>query len=189
MPEYAVVTGGRTHLVGVTGDGPALQVSLEGHLVPVRLEPVVGSTQFRVTAGELRQSAMIRRSGADIIVTLDDEQYRVRVELAVPIARKTPTSPSGAGEVKAPIPGLVVSVEVAEGDIVEQGRPVAVMEAMKMQSEMRAPVAGTVTSVRIRPGQEVMGGTVLVTIMPAGGQGEGTGNRATGKHNMPDGLS
>ena len=173
MPEYEVVTGGRTYLVRVTGEGPALQVLLDGQLVPVRLEPVVGSSQFRVTAGDLRRSAVIRRSGADIVVTLDDEQYRVRVESAVPIARRTPTSPSGAGEVKAPMPGLVVSVEVAEGDTVEQGRPVAVMEAMKMQSEMRAPVAGTVTSVRIRPGQEVMGGTVLVTIAPAGNRDNG----------------
>ena len=122
MPEYAVVAGGRTYLVGVTGDGPGLQVSLDGQLIPVRLEPVVGSTQFRITAGDLRRLAMIRRSGADIVVTLDDEQYRVRVESAVPIARRASTSPSGAGEGKAPIPGLVVSVAAAGGGTGGAGR-------------------------------------------------------------------
>ena len=168
MPEYAVTSGEQTYLVRVTGDGSMLQVSLDGQLVPVRLEPVVGSTHFRVTAGELRRSAVIRRSGGDIIVTLDDEQYRLRVEPAVPIARRTRMSASGAGEVKAPMPGLVVSVDVAEGDTVEQGRPVAVMEAMKMQSEMRTPLAGKVTAVHVKPGQEVMGGTILVTVAPSG---------------------
>ena len=164
MPEYVVISGPRRYFVHVTGDGSALQVSLRGAHVPVRLEPVAGSTCFRLAAGDRRQSAVIRRSGADIIVTLDDEQYRLRVESALPIERKTPVSPSGAGEVKAPMPGLVVSVAVAEGDQVEQGRLLVVMEAMKMQSELRAPWAGIVTAVYVRAGQEVMGGTVLVTV-------------------------
>jgi biotin carboxyl carrier protein len=79
-------------------------------------------------------------------------------------------------EVTAPIPGLVVSVEVAEGDVVEQGRPVVIMEAMKMQSEMRTPMGGIVTAVHVKPGQEVMGGTVLVTVAPRNGE-QGTGDR------------
>jgi biotin carboxyl carrier protein len=57
-------------------------------------------------------------------------------------------------------------VEASAGEAVEQGRPLVVMEAMKMQSELRAPVAGRVAAVHVAPGQEVMGGTVLVTIVP-----------------------
>ena len=167
MPEYAVTAGGRTYRVHIAGEGPVLQVALDGEVLPVRIDPVVGRGQVRVTAGDLRLSAAIRRSGEEIVVTLADEQYRLRVEPALPIPRRARAHPSGAGELRAPIPGLVVSVDVAEGDTVEQGRPLVVMEAMKMQSELRAPLAGVVTAVHARAGQEVMGGTVLVTIAPA----------------------
>jgi biotin carboxyl carrier protein len=57
-------------------------------------------------------------------------------------------------------------VEIAEGDVVEPGRSLVVMEAMKMQSELRAPLGGRVTAVHVKPGQDVMGGTVLVTVAP-----------------------
>jgi biotin carboxyl carrier protein len=166
MPEYAVAAGGRTYVVRITGAGPALQVSLDGRSSSLRLEPAAGRTYFLVTFDDIRRPAVIRRSGGEVIVTLDDEQYRLRVGPAVPIGRRAAAGPSGMGEVKAPIPGLIVSVEIAEGDVIEQGRPVVVMEAMKMQSELRAPLAGTVTAVHVKPGQEVMGGTVLVTVTP-----------------------
>jgi biotin carboxyl carrier protein len=110
---------------------------------------------------------MTRRSGDEIIVTLDDGQYRLRVEPAMPIARRTRAGRAAAADLRAPIPGLIVSLDAVEGQRVEQGRPLVVMEAMKMQSELRAPVAGRVAAVHVAPGQEVMGGTVLVTIVPA----------------------
>jgi biotin carboxyl carrier protein len=180
MAEYAVAAGGRTYLVRVTGEGPVLHVAVDGHTAPMRLEPVVGSTHFQITSGDLRHSAVIRRSAGEVIVTLDDEQYRLRVGPAVPIARRSAAGPSGMVEVTAPIPGLVVSVEVAEGDVVEQGRPVVIMEAMKMQSEMRTPMGGIVTAVHVKPGQEVMGGTVLVTVAPPRARGTGTQDRDRG---------
>ncbi len=168
MPDYAVSTGGRIYVARVTEDGAALQVSLDGQMVPVQLDPWVGSTYFRFTAGDRTGTAVIRRGGPELIVTLGEEQYRLRVEPAVPIVRKAATNASGAREVKAPMPGLVVSVEVAEGQIVEQGRAVAVMEAMKMQSEIRAPVRGKVTAVQVQAGQEVAGAAVLVVMEPTG---------------------
>ncbi|HEY6059559.1 MAG TPA: hypothetical protein VIV10_03145, partial [Gemmatimonadales bacterium] len=130
MPEYAVATGGRTYVVRVIGEGPALQVSVDGQTSALRLEPLVGSTCFHVTSEDIRQSAVIRRSGEEIVIALDDEQYRLRAGPAVPITRRSATGPSMMGEVKAPIPGLIVSVEIAQGDVVEQGRSLVVMEAM-----------------------------------------------------------
>ena len=186
MPEYAVAAGGRTHVVRVAGEGPALQVSVDGQTSSLRLEPLVGSTYFQLTSGDLRRSVVIRRSGGEIVVTLDDEQYRLRAGPAVPITRRSASGPSMMGEVKAPIPGLIVSVEIAEGDVVEQGRSLVVMEAMKMQSELRAPVGGIVTAVHVRPGQEVMGGTLLVGIDP-GNRARGTGDDAPPSSARPRG--
>lgn len=168
MAEYAVSAADRTYIVRVEDEGAGMRVQVGGEPVPVRLERWVGSTQFRLVMDGVVRPTAIRRSGDEVIVTLGDEQYRLRVGLAVPIPRKAaPRGSASAREITAPMPGLVVSVEVAVGDTVEQGRAVAVMEAMKMQSELRAPLAGKVTAVRVRAGEEVAGGTVMVIVEPA----------------------
>ena len=62
------------------------------------------------------------------------------------------------------MPGIVVSVAVQEGDSVEKGDSVVVLEAMKMENEIRATSAGTVTRVEVAPGDTVEAGAVLVEI-------------------------
>jgi len=70
----------------------------------------------------------------------------------------------GPSELRAIIPGRVVSVDVAEGDTVEAGGRLLVLEAMKMQNEVRAPRAGTVARLAVGPGQTVELGDVLLVI-------------------------
>jgi pyruvate carboxylase subunit B len=62
----------------------------------------------------------------------------------------------------APMPGLVVRVNVKAGDTVEAGQGLIVMEAMKMENELRAHGAGVVKAVRVAPGDAVEKGAVLV---------------------------
>jgi biotin carboxyl carrier protein len=70
----------------------------------------------------------------------------------------------GSQEVRAPMPGKVVRVLAAVGDIVDEGRGLVVVEAMKMQNEMKSPKAGRVTEVRARAGVSVTAGEELVVI-------------------------
>jgi len=70
----------------------------------------------------------------------------------------------GPAELRAIIPGRVVSVDVAEGDAVDRGGRLLVLEAMKMQNELRAPRAGTVARVAVAPGQTVELGDLLVVL-------------------------
>ena len=70
----------------------------------------------------------------------------------------------GPLEVRAIIPGRVLSVEVADGDSVEAGQRVLVVEAMKMQNELRSPRAGTIRGVAVGPGQTVELGDVLLVV-------------------------
>lgn len=67
-------------------------------------------------------------------------------------------------EVRAPMPGLLVTLHAAEGAAVAAGQPLIIMEAMKMQMEIRAPRAGTVRRVHVQAGQEIAGDQLLVTI-------------------------
>jgi biotin carboxyl carrier protein len=67
-----------------------------------------------------------------------------------------------AGVLKAPMPGLVVRVQVQPGEQVAAGDPLVVLEAMKMENELKAGAPGTVKSVRVAPGEAVEKGQVLV---------------------------
>ena len=67
------------------------------------------------------------------------------------------------GEVRAPMPGLVLRVPVAEGDEVAAGQTLLVLEAMKMENAVKAPAAGTVQAVAVSEGQAVEKGALLVS--------------------------
>jgi biotin carboxyl carrier protein len=70
----------------------------------------------------------------------------------------------GPLELRAIIPGRVVSVDVADGDVVEAGQRVLVVEAMKMQNELRAPRAGTIGRLAVGAGQTVELGDLLLAV-------------------------
>ena len=69
-----------------------------------------------------------------------------------------------SGSLLAPMPGTVVRVAVEQGEQVEAGQPVLVLEAMKMQHTVAAPHAGTVTEIEIQPGAQVAAGEVLAVV-------------------------
>ncbi len=72
-----------------------------------------------------------------------------------------------AGECRAPLPGAVTKVLVAEGDTVAEGQELVVLEAMKMEHTLRANGAGTVVQVACAPGQQVDVQDLLVSVEPA----------------------
>jgi pyruvate carboxylase subunit B len=71
---------------------------------------------------------------------------------------------SGPAPLVAPMPGLVVRVNVVVGDQVAAGQGLVVMEAMKMENELRASAPGTVRAVHAEPGAAVNKGAVLVEL-------------------------
>ena len=72
------------------------------------------------------------------------------------------SAPKGA--IKAPLPGVILSIYVKVGDMVQVGQKLVVLEAMKMENEIKAPKDGTITSVNVNKGDAVESGTLLVTI-------------------------
>ena len=75
-----------------------------------------------------------------------------------------PADAVASGSLLAPMPGTVVSVAVEQGQRVEAGQPVLVLEAMKMQHTVRAPGPGTVTEIDVKPGAQVASGEVLAVV-------------------------
>ncbi len=70
----------------------------------------------------------------------------------------------GESSVTAPMPGTVLRVEVAEGDVVQARAPLVILEAMKMEIPVGSPFDGTVRAVHVAPGDRVAGGALLVEL-------------------------
>ena len=84
---------------------------------------------------------------------------------AAPRAKRAASAAAaGTGEVAVPMQGTIVKVLVQEGDTVEVGQTVCVLEAMKMENNIAADRAGTVKDVKVEPGQSVGSGDVVVVI-------------------------
>ena len=87
---------------------------------------------------------------------------------AAPAAAPAPApvaAPAGAGEqVKSPMPGNILSVNVNVGDTVAEGQVLMILEAMKMENEVVAPEDGTVASIDVAAGDSVEAGVVLATL-------------------------
>ena len=119
--------------------------------------------------------------GKNADVTVNGVNYQVELEnevspavAAAPAAAATPAAaaaapaaapkPAGAGKIiESPLPGVIISVDVKEGQAVKRGQKVAVIEAMKMENEILSDVDGTITAVHVKQGDSVLEGADIVT--------------------------
>src|ERR1700716_2975799 len=82
-------------------------------------------------------------------------------------ARGASAARGGRHEVRAPMPGLLKAVHVAEGDVVEMGARLMTLEAMKMENELLAPARGRIVRLVVGAGTKVEGGAVLAVLEEA----------------------
>ncbi|HEY1204430.1 MAG: biotin/lipoyl-containing protein [Bryobacteraceae bacterium] len=120
---------------------------------------------YSVLLGGRSFEARIERTEEAWAVTIGGRRF----EIEVVDPRRMIRRPRGLGQegrqrVTAPMPGKVVRVLVAEGDAVEAGQGIAVIEAMKMQNELKAPKSGRVAALPAREGATVAAGEVLAEI-------------------------
>ena len=90
-------------------------------------------------------------------------------------AKKAAAATGAAEEIKAPMPGTIVRVEVNAGDSVEAGQVVAVIEAMKMETEIKAEKAGVIKDILVGAKDVVTAGQAIITIAAAGGAAPAAG--------------
>ena len=131
----------------------------------------INGKNYEVNIGEAEGKMLhVNVNGADYQVELenapvaDPVQTAPAAQAAAPAPAAAP-KPAGAGvTVKSPLPGIIISVDVKEGQAVKRGQKVAVIEAMKMENEILAESDGTVTAVFARKGDSVLEGADIVTI-------------------------
>ena len=172
--KYHVTLRQRTYVIDV--DGGAVTVDgerLESHWADIPGTPLIhlllGKDSWTVACQQLdgRRWAL-GAAGERFEVEVQDDRSR-QIEALTGQGRKAAVG----GVVKAPMPGLVVRVEVSEGQVVEVGEGLVVVEAMKMENELRASHAGVVEQIHVSAGQRVEKGAPLVTLSARSSQPSG----------------
>ncbi|HNQ43789.1 MAG TPA: biotin/lipoyl-binding protein [Candidatus Cloacimonadota bacterium] len=114
--------------------------------------------------------AKININGHDYLVQIEeDKTFEVpklaEQEKAVPMAPAFSSGfDPGTGEVRAPIPGVIVSIPVKEGDEVKRGQTIIIIEAMKMESEIASPVDAKIAKINIKERSLVQEGDILMLL-------------------------
>ena len=167
--RYHVTIGARTHLIDVEGGAVTVDGErLETHWDQIPGTPLVhlllGKESWTVACQQLDDTGPPRRwamgaAGERFEVDVQDDRAK-QIEALTGQGRR----PAASGVVKAPMPGLVVRVEVSAGQEVEAGAPLVVVEAMKMENELRAPRRGVVAQIHVTAGDRVEKGAALVTL-------------------------
>ena len=83
---------------------------------------------------------------------------------AAQVSKPAAAAPAGGNKVNSPLPGVVLNINVREGDAVKKGQCVLVLEAMKMENNIEAPCDGTVKQILVQKGDSVLEGAPLVVI-------------------------
>jgi len=125
------------------------RITLEGKTYEMEIELVPEETALQYEAR--REYKGYQNAAADPIVRLLD-----------PSAQRTTTN--AAGTVTAPMPGTILRLYKQEGEAVQAGEVVLILEAMKMENEILSPADGTIMKVNCEEGKTVAGGEVLFEV-------------------------
>ncbi len=116
-----------------------------------------GPKRYRVTVNGRTLSVRLLPEG-EVVPVAEAAEPEARAEAA-----ERPAGARTVTEVRAPIPGTIVSVEVQAGQVVKYGDTLLVLEAMKMKNLIRSPREGRIARVHVQPGQSVMHNDLLIT--------------------------
>ena len=167
--KYFVSVNGHEHEVVLTERLGELLVEVDGEAMDLVYEEVdalgqvlalQGDTSFGVSIEGDSHRAGITIAGHFYDIEIEDERERA----ALAAAR---ADGGGGALVKSVMPGVVVNLLVAEGDVVEEGQPLLVLEAMKMQNEIAAPATGEVRLIHVKEGEAVAAGAKLMELVVA----------------------
>lgn len=161
--------GGRARMVEVIREGPRLRCSIDGrevHADAAEIAPGVYSILFGGGSEAVEVHVASGAGDGEVEIYSGGRQLHARVHDPRAWRGKHghTIEAEGRQQITAPMPGKIVRVLVAEGDAVEAGHGLLVVEAMKMQNEIRAPKTGKVEELRVSEGQAVNAGEVLLII-------------------------
>ncbi|MGB1581642.1 MAG: acetyl-CoA carboxylase biotin carboxyl carrier protein subunit [Nevskiales bacterium] len=148
--------------VGLSRSADGYRLHIDGQTINFKLFPGEEGDWVLHTEGAIDHISLAQ-DGDDVYIHLDGETYQLQFEHA--LQRLSEMAQGSADDnVKATMPGSLVSLAVAEGDIVKTGQTLLVMESMKMETTIIAPRDGVVESIHFAAGQTFDKDAVLITL-------------------------
>ena len=154
--KYITTLDGKEYLIEVIDEH---HVSVNGRVQEVDFETISGQPAYSLIIDgksyesyvyETEDGLQVLTRGRQYNLTVEDErERRLRAAAGAGVAE------TGEFHMKAPMPGLVVSILISEGDRVEKGQVLLILESMKMQNELKSPKAGIVGRIRVKQGETV----------------------------------
>jgi geranyl-CoA carboxylase alpha subunit len=161
--EFTYQIGDEIRTVTIQREGDCFQVTVGDKRYQIRAQrPEHGRLNLQV--GDRRLRAHVASDGPRRYVALAGQTWTLERPQPQQKRRGAAAGGPGAGSLEAAMPGLVLDVLVAEGDEVQQGQPLVLLSAMKMELRIAAPAAGQVVKIRCQAGQVVERGQVLVEL-------------------------
>jgi biotin carboxyl carrier protein len=164
--KYEVLLAGKTRVVELSSSNDVWRISLDGSELDASVVEVAPNTFSVLLNGESHQIRIAPRTDGTLTLHTGLAEYHAEVnDPRLWRGRKHGAlQAEGRQEITAPMPGKVVRVLVREGDTVETGQGLLVVEAMKMQNEIRSPKNGKVEKLLAKENQAVYAGDVLAWV-------------------------
>jgi biotin carboxyl carrier protein len=160
MTIYRVMVGQNEYKVDVSSG----QLSVNGEKIQANLTPINADGLYMLMNGDHRRNLHVDSVGNSAYsLTSRGKNVVARVENGTSLFNRRADT-SSSKDLLAPMPGMVIQVLVKEGDAVQKGQVLVVLESMKMQMEMRAPQDGSVAKIAVQPKSTVEKGTLLLKL-------------------------
>jgi pyruvate carboxylase subunit B len=166
--RYHVTVGDATFEVEFDAEG----VRVDGKRIEAGAPEPLSPNFYSFLVGGASHTVLAERAGSGLWdLQLRGRRYRAEVVDDRTKAMRDMTSAGlvakGPAPIRAPMPGLVVKVEVEEGELVEAGGGLLVVEAMKMENSLTAKVGGRVGTIHVVAGQTVEKDEILMNLLPS----------------------
>jgi biotin carboxyl carrier protein len=163
--KYITTVEDRQYLVEVIDEK---HVSVDGKLYNVDFESVSGQPVFSLIVDGKSHEAYVQEGDDNWQVLMRGRLYPVKVEdereKRLRAAAGGGVAETGEYHLKAPMPGLVIAVPVAEGQEVKKGQVLLILESMKMQNELKSPRDGKISRIRVKSGESVEQRQALLSV-------------------------
>jgi acetyl/propionyl-CoA carboxylase alpha subunit len=163
--KYVTTIEDKQYLVEVIDEK---HVSVDGKIYNVDFESVSGQPVFSMIVDGKSYEAYVQEGDDNWQVLMRGRLYPVKVEdereKRLRAAGGAGVTETGEFHLKAPMPGLVITVLVTEGQEVKRGQVLLILESMKMQNELKSPRDGRVNRIRVKPGESVEQRQALLSV-------------------------
>ena len=163
--KYVTTIEGKEFEIEVVDDR---HVRVGDRLLEVNFETVSGQPVYSLIVDGKSYESYVYPGDEDWQVLLRGRQFQAKVEdereKRLKAAAGGGVAEGGEFHLKAPMPGLVVAIPVAEGQEVKKGQVLVILESMKMQNELKCPRDGTISHIKVKAGESVEQKQILLNL-------------------------